>query len=87
MKAVSEAAVVKRIKRKLAHEGQALHKSRSSQDIDWYNTGTLWRLTPYYIIDTNNLIIHEDVHLTKLGRELDVLSADEYVEGWEEQSC
>ncbi len=80
MKAIPESAIEKRIKRKLAHRGETLVKMRVSTP--YYNYS--W---PYCIVNDRNHIVYDGLHLAELARELGVLSADEYVEGWEEQSC
>jgi hypothetical protein len=77
MKAVSENAIVKRTSRKLAHEGENLYKAR----------GRDWTYTPYYIVTDRDWLICEDVHLTKMSKQLGILSDHEYVEDWEEDEA
>jgi len=73
MKAITENAMIKRINRKLANEGQKLRKCRSN---------SRWRhdLGDYYIVDlATNGIVCSHVPLGDLGQELDVLTENERV--------
>lgn len=74
-KTVSERAVIARINRALAKDGEALRKTRN--DSRWLND-----LGHYYIIDANlNTITAQHISLSELGRELNVLKPWEVVEG------
>lgn len=67
---VTLCAVIRRINRKLAHDGRRLRTTR----------GNRWRssLRNYYVVDVErNAIVQTHVNVEKLGRELDVLY------GWE----
>ncbi len=72
MKTVSTEAVVKRINRKLAHEGQQLRKTRPGND--------RIALGEYYIVDLHtNRLECDDVSLGDLGYSLRVLKPNERV--------
>lgn len=83
--AVSESALIRRINRKLAYEGQMgqrLRKARvyvdrhSGREYEDHNLGR------YFIIDIAcNLILATHCDLEGLGRELQVLDANEGLEG------
>ncbi|MGD0115622.1 MAG: hypothetical protein ABSC13_06425 [Dehalococcoidia bacterium] len=71
---VSRRALVQRINRKLALNGEALRKGRGR----WADE------MGYYIIDVNgNLLVAKDCDLVALGRELGVLRGWESVD-WSE---
>lgn len=75
MKTITENALIKRINRKLAHEGQQLRKSRP--DSRWRND-----LGEFYIIDIETKRLEcSDVPLGDLGYQLRILADDERVEG------
>ena len=70
---VSERALIARINRKLAKQGEQLRRARATRDgnhlIPDNNLG--W----YFIIDVNrNFIVHTHIDLELLGRELDALA-------------
>ena len=74
-KTVSERAVIARINRALAKDGEALRKTRA--DSRWISD-----LGYYYIIDTNlNTITAQHLSLSELARELNVLKPWEALEG------
>jgi cytochrome oxidase assembly protein ShyY1 len=67
---VTERAVIQRVNRKLALEGQKLRTSRSARSIQ--DSGR------YYIVDLRgNWLARKNVDVEKLARELEVLA------GWE----
>jgi hypothetical protein len=71
VKTLSRGALMKRINRKLAHEGERLCKSRRPWDGE---------IGHYYVVDTNrNLVIAKDVDLEDLARELGVIHPAEKV--------
>ncbi len=62
---ISERALVQRINRKLADEGQLVKKARER---------VATTLGDYFVVDlTSNAVMDQDVDLEKLGRELKVL--------------
>jgi hypothetical protein len=70
---VSQAALIKRINRKLAHLGEQLKTCRGER---W-----LHELGTYYTIDTNrNSITGKHIDLEQYGRELGVLAPCESVD-------
>lgn len=72
-KTVSERAVIARINRALAKDGEALRKTRA--DSRWKSD-----LGHYYIVK-NNFITSKHYNLGELARELNVLKPWEVVEG------
>ncbi len=71
---VSERAIVARISRALAKEGEALRRCR--RDSRSYST-----LGDYYVIDINrNFVTSTDIDLEKWAREMKVLQAWEEME-------
>jgi len=68
---VTESALIKRIQRKLAHEGETLRKTR----------GERWRgeLGDYYTVSDANCLVSTHVDLASYGRELGALRAGEAV--------
>lgn len=71
MRQISEAALAKRISRKLAHEGLILRKNRD-------NSRWLHDLGYYYVVNSYfNRIEHPHVDLEAWGRDLGVLADNE----------
>ena len=68
---VSESAVIKRINRRLAKDGEQLRTRRSERY--WSDLGT------HYIVDSNNCVTASHVDLEQLGRELGALRPGEAV--------
>ena len=77
---ISETALITRIRRALAKEGQTLRKTRSARE--WPNLGD------YYIIDlSGNFVVDRRISdLEELGRELEVLKPYESVVNDEEDA-
>lgn len=71
MATVSENALIKRINRKLAKEGEKLHKSG--------NIRCQSNLGDYYVTDDRNTVIDWHCHLEDMGRELGVLHQNEHL--------
>jgi hypothetical protein len=72
MDTITEAALIARIQRKLAHEDQRLRKSRGRTD--QFNLGE------YYVYHwRDNLILEKSVDPEALGRQLGVLSESQTV--------
>jgi hypothetical protein len=71
MSAVTRAAVLGRINRKLAHDGETMRTSRSERDR--FDPGT------HYIESANDFVYHKHVDLEALARELGVLCDTETV--------
>lgn len=68
---VSEAAIIRRINRKLAHETQSLHRCRPGSR--WWSD-----LGDYYIVDdARNAIVATHVSLEDTARELGILGMAE----------
>lgn len=73
MKSVSKKAVLGRINRKLAHDGEQLRKTRIGTD-DFNALGE------YYLVNTKTGdVICDDVGLGDVGQSLDILKPDEMV--------
>lgn len=71
MRQISEAALEKRISRKLAHEGETLRKCRYNSR--WFND-----LGSYYVVNSYfNSITATHVDLETWGRDLEVLRENE----------
>lgn len=71
---ISERALVQRINRALAKDGETLRKARSAQ--------TAASVGEYFILDTTkNSVARTDVDLVALGRKLKVLAPYERVKG------
>lgn len=70
---VSERALVQRLRRALAKEGDRLFANRRPSDFGPANVGH------YYIVDGRNIMTDNDVDLVRLGRTLGVLRAWEQV--------
>lgn len=69
---VSERALIQRINRALAKDGERLRKARSVQ--------TTLSVGDYYVLDVQkNFIAHQHVDLDHLGRELKVLHRYEHL--------
>ena len=67
-------ALVQRINRKLAEDGEVLKAPRGAR--------ALQELGDYYILDINlNAVLHKDVDVEELGRELGALKDYEHVAG------
>ena len=72
MDTITEAALIARIQRKLAHEDQRLRKSRGRTD--QFNLGE------YYVYHwRDNFIIEKHVDLETLGRQLGVIGESQTV--------
>ena len=72
MDTITEAALIARIQRKLAHEDQRLRKSRSRTD--QFNLGE------YYVFHwRDNFIIEKNVDPEALGRQLGVIGESQTV--------
>lgn len=71
MRTVTEAAAIKRINRKLAHDGERLRQARTQ-----YAGQQLGR---FWIESDGRLVIASHCELERLGREIGVLRADERV--------
>jgi hypothetical protein len=66
---VSERALVARLNRRLARDGEVVRKNRSRQD---------WELGEYYLLDiAHNSIPAKNIDIEVLGRELGCLRARE----------
>lgn len=73
MKTITENALVKRINRKLAHEGQQLRKTRP-------DSKARHELGEFYIVDlSTNRLECDDVSLGDLGYSLRILGPNERV--------
>jgi len=72
----SERAVIARINRKLARDGEKLHKARRPVQI-WTSP------VDYYVIDDSNCITAEVHDLEDFARQCDALKKWETIEGWE----
>ena len=70
---ITENALVKRINRKLAHEGQALQKSRGANAVHSFGEWSVWDVAH------NTTLAYTHVDLEQLGRELNVLREDEHL--------
>ncbi len=70
---ITEAALLKRINRKLAHKGEVVKKARGARERQ--------DLGVYYLVDERaNVLVAWHVDLPQLGRELGVLAPTETVE-------
>jgi hypothetical protein len=70
MKKVSERALIQRINRRLAHDGEKLRKNsnpRHLMDMGWYYVVDVW----------NNWFVASHVNLEQLGREVGALHPSE----------
>lgn len=77
MTTVSTRALISRINRRLARDGEHLRKSRPNTS-ESHNFGT------YYIVNPRiNRLVASNVDLEEVGRDLGVLRPDEI---WEEES-
>lgn len=67
---ITHSALIKRINRKLAHDGERLVTPRSERD---------WQSCGYHVVNEHNLMTASRVEPEQLGRELGVLGDDEAV--------
>lgn len=71
---ITESALIRRINRKFAHDGETLHKTRPGRGYGGHELGY------YHITDCNNCLTSAHQDLEALGRELGVLKATEHLQ-------
>jgi hypothetical protein len=77
----TEAALVKRINRKLGHEGQKLHKSRPFLDRGTGQAHFDHNHGEYFILDVErNILLNAHVDLEAVARGLGVLAVQEEIQ-------
>ena len=70
-KPVSEKAVITRIKKKLAVDGESLRRSRSATEKQ--NFGE------WFVVDSGDVVIAHHCTIKKLAKEMNTIRADEYI--------